>query len=176
VALNDKKEPEFDPALDEEVPETTAMAVKPSSDGGTMEERLVAAMELMAQSNAMLAKKQDQGPIQQVPLPKAELRTPWYKGPRQGRPKLARNTFMNGNMLREILMSNEEVELFNRVKAGRYCNGQVTITEKFSSEGRDEVEIVVANKTRSDQIALAQLAPTAVVLLNNILREFDALA
>lgn len=172
MALKDKEE--FDPAIDEEIPETAEVATKPAADGRTTDERLVAAMELMAQSNAMLAAKQDQGAIQQIPLPKSELRTPWYKGPRQGRPKFARNTFMNGNMLREIMHSNEEINLFNRVKAGRYCSGQVTVTEKFSSEGRDEVEIVVANKTRSDQIALAQLAPSSTVLLNNILKEQDA--
>ncbi len=165
MALNDKVEPEFDPAVDEEIQE----APKPAATATSLEERLTRAIELMAA-------KQDQGPIQQVPLPKADLHTPWYHGKRQGRPKLTRNTFMNGNMLREILLSNEEIGLFNQVKAGRYCNGQVTVTEKFSSEGRDEVEIVVANKTRSDQIALAQLAPTATVLLNNILREQNALA
>jgi hypothetical protein len=159
-AGNDK----FDPALDEEVPE--AVAVKPTV---SLEERLTQAIELMAA-------KQDAGPIVQVPLPKAKLHTPWYNGSRQGRPKLSRMTFMNGNMLREILHSNEEITLLNQIKAGRYCGGRVIVQEKLADQGMDEVEIRLSNKTREDQIANAQLAPNLVALLTRILEESNARA
>ena len=165
MALDPKKkiEEEFDPAVDEEI--VPVEPAKPAA-GSPFEERMVKAIE-------MLAAKQDQGPIQQVPLPRAQLKTPWNpSGKRIGRLKFSRDTWMNGNKLRDILHSEKEIALFNQIKAGRYLNGQVVVTEKFSTEGRDEVEIRVANKTTSDKIAQAMFAPDVETMLGKMLAEY----
>lgn len=154
---------DFDPAVDEDIEEASAKA---KTD--LINERLLSILE-------KLSEKEDQGPIKQIPLPKAALRTPWNpSGRRIGRPKLTRDTYMQGSKLREINMSDEEIELFNQIKAGRYLEGKVVVTEKHADKGKDEVELRMANKTIEDRIIQAQMAPDAVTLLKKILSEYES--
>jgi hypothetical protein len=157
---------------------------KPSVD-----ERLVAILEMMAKKEAapkdnstdyderllkvleMLAAKQDEGPIKQIPISKAIYKTPWNPTGDPNRPEFARASFMNGFRLKEGLHSNEEIELFNQIKPGRYIGNKVLVVAKNADKEGTEVMLFVPNKTVEDRILQAQYAPTLSVLLKTIIAE-----
>lgn len=131
----------------------------------------------LARAIEMLAEKQDAGPVKQIPLPKAKIRTPWNPTGKKARDraKFERQSYMNGHRLREGMHHEREIELFNQIRHGRYLNGKVTVLEiSGGAEGSDRVDLYVKNKTIQDRLEMASFAPSLEILLTNILAEQSA--
>jgi hypothetical protein len=116
----------------------------------------------MAQAIMKIAESSERGPIKQIPLAKAVIRTavnPEGKKDHR-RPKLKRATYLNGYRLREALLKEEEIKLLNTVKAGRYHNKKWSVreVEAGDDESGSSINIYVPNKTQGDRLLLAQAA------------------
>jgi hypothetical protein len=79
-----------------------------------------------------------------------KVNTPWT--PKDGSPKLKlkRPAHQHGILINEDILSNEEIDLFNRLKPGDFCNGWVKVTKR-----RDRgIDIDYKVKTASDKLRL----------------------
>lgn len=122
--------------------------------------QLILNNNIMAQAMLKLAEASENGPIKQIPLAKAKIRTPWNpEGLRDDeRPELAMPTYLNGFRLRESLLSSLEIELLNKVRNGKYNRKRWTVIVKQGEEegsGGEKI-IYIPNKTQADRIRLAQ--------------------
>lgn len=125
----------------------------------------------LVEALARLVSASEDGPIKQVSIAKATYRTPWYtKGPNDTRPKFARKTRINGFLLRERTHSNEEIQLCNQLKPGKYNNRRWFVTLTEGDEGT-ALDIYLPNKTQSDRLVLAQTAPDLVQALKLMINE-----
>lgn len=116
--------------------------------------------ETIAAAIAKIAEASENGPIRQIPASKALFKTPWNPtGKKRGkRIRLSRATYLNGHRLREMMMSEDEINLCNSVKAGLYNGRRWTVQVKEAagqSEGR-EVLIWIPNKSTADRLQLAK--------------------
>lgn len=122
--------------------------------------QLILNNNIMAQAMLKLAEASENGPIKQIPLAKAKIRTPWNpEGLRdEERPELAMTTYLNGFRLRESLLSSLEIELLNKVRNGKYNRKRWTVIVKQGEEegsGGEKI-IYIPNKSQGDRIKLAQ--------------------
>jgi hypothetical protein len=93
-----------------------------------------------------------------------------YELQRQRKP-LARATHMGGIRLREHQLSNEEIDLLNKIKPGTYNNGRWVVIAQNTDGGKQSIDIRVPNKTREEQMQLAMEAPSLTALCQKILSE-----
>lgn len=124
---------------------------------------------------ARLAENAESGPVKQIPRSKAKIRTPWHPSGSKNRPKLARQTYVNGGHQREILLSNKEIELFNQIKPGMYINRKVLVIESADKDGA-AIAVYFPNKTQEDRLLSMQYAPNLETLLGKIVEEQSAVA
>ncbi len=129
------------------VAEETKDEVKPKVD------REAALLEILGR----LSERQDEGPIKQVPVARALYRTPWNPTGKKNRPKLKRATYLNGFRLREMRLTEENIALLNKVKAGKYQDRKWVVVESDgdSEDGGASVNIWIPNKTVQDRLKLA---------------------
>jgi hypothetical protein len=84
------------------------------------------------------------------------------------RPTLTRETYFCSHLQREGQLSDEEIELFNQVRPGRYHNRKWEVIERpGSSDGVSEIDIRVPAASVSDRMEL----PALSVLLREIVAE-----
>ena len=87
-----------------------------------------------------LAAAQEDGPIRQVRQHAAKYRT--AGNPTGGpRPAMARDYRMQGSQLRPAMLSNEEIDLLNKLKPGRYNGGKWIVTEEVGGADKPKVTI-----------------------------------
>jgi hypothetical protein len=93
----------------------------------------------------------------------------------ENRSKLTRTVYMGGAKLRESSLSNAEVVLLNKLRAGKYNGGRWTVLErnKGGSDG-GAIDIFVPNATQEDRVRMAMEAPTLTALCTKIIEEFEA--
>jgi hypothetical protein len=124
----------------------------------------------LIQSIAVMAARQDAGPIPQISAAKAVYRTPWNPTGNKKRPKLKRTTYLSGARLRDALLSDREILLLNKLTAGKYHGGQWVVLEKDEAQGA-EVSLFVPNKTQEQRIELKGAARNLEDLLTQIVNE-----
>jgi hypothetical protein len=183
MARKNEKEPEteyFDPVeeMEAEQPEQANEPVNPVSGStpGTVDTQAatVAALGKVAEVLEGLTRKADAGPVQQIPIAKAKFVTPWHPTGERRRPKLARPTFLNQHRLREMLMSNEEIELCNQLKPGFYQNRRWRVVTTDADGGVASMSIYLPNKTEADRLEMKTKARDLADALRMIVAEQNA--
>lgn len=162
---NDPEEELFDPVEDLEAqmkasePTPAAPAADaPAADAATtaLQARMVEVLEKIVEQN-------EGGPIKQIPIGKAKIKTPWNPTGSKRRPKLRRITRMNGFRLGEMTLSDDEIRGLNQIKAGKYNNGRWVVIESDSNESGASVELFVQNKSQQDRLELAKICPKGLI-------------
>lgn len=131
---------------------------------------------LAQQSDAMtkIANASENGPLRQVPISKAKIKTPWNPEGKKNRPELRRPTYLTGARLREILLSEDEINLLNQVKPGKYHGKRWLVTERDGDKEGSAVDIYLPNKTQEDRLALKGDARDLKHVLEQIIAEQNA--
>jgi hypothetical protein len=96
-----------------------------------------------------------------------------YMRTRQNRHKLTRTVYMSGAKVPERVLTDEEVQLLNQLKPGKYNEGRWTILERDAG-GQRSLDILFPNATQEDRIRLMGEAPTLTALCNRVLAEQNA--
>lgn len=137
-------------------------------------ETKVSATELAAAfAKALRQANDDAGPIRQMPLAKVRITPPWHPSGDPNRPELARATYLNGHRMREAMLSNAEIELFNQLKPGKYHGRRWTVISKDDSEGA-AIYVYLPNKEQSDRLALKEAGKNLEALLRLMVEEVPA--
>lgn len=119
-----------------------------------------------------LADNVDRGPVKQVPLAKAIVRTPWNPTGSRLRPRLQRVTRMNGYRLTETKLTNNAIRMFNQLKGGKYNGGRWVVIDSTDPSGvGGAIDLYVQNKSFADRIQLKADARNIDELLWKIIKE-----
>lgn len=138
---------------------------------------LIASIAAMVQNQNLMLQQQQElaeaGPIRQIPAHKAKFRTPWNPDGNKRRVVLSRVCYLNGYRLREIMMSEREVELFNTIRPGKYNKNRWVVIEKPNSneEDKSELHLYVPNKTEADRMRNKEDARNLTEILDKIVSE-----
>jgi len=152
----------------------------PNAPAGLTNSQLQSLIESIAQMARNQQEANEAGPIKQIPISKTKIQTPWNPSGNKKRPVLRRVTWLNGYRLREIMLSDREIELLNQLRSGRYNNNRWTVIEAAGStitegDGPDakngEVSVFVPNKTQADRLRLKGEAPDLETLLMKMIDE-----
>lgn len=150
-------EPEelFDPDAEAEHVMKTQDGTSPAEPGPVPVEPAKTAQDLinerMATALELLAKNADAGPIKQIPVGKAIIRTSFNPTGSKLRPRLTRSTRMNGFKLQEQTLHNESIRMFNALPAGKYNHGRWVVICLDNREGT-AVDLYVQNKSMADRM------------------------
>jgi hypothetical protein len=79
--------------------------------------------------------------------------TPWNPTGSKTRPRLKRPTLQNGNQVREYTSHDEEIELWNQLRPGRYGPNRKYAVVRRPSDGA--IDFRYACKTIDDRMAIA---------------------
>jgi hypothetical protein len=171
-----------------ETPSTSAAPAAGAPATLTQEQlvQLLQSNQAMVQAfSKFLEGQADSGPIRQIHISKAKIKTPWNPTGRPYRVRLDRNTYMNGHQMREAMMTEEEISLFNQLKGGLYHNKRwmVQVREMGEEGSSSEVLLWIPNKTQDDRVRLAKdcMHPSdpkrngLLAILDRILDEQNAL-
>lgn len=92
-------------------------------------------------------------PVEKKTFANRKSKTPWT--PKDGSPKakLKRNAYQHGMEVDEGKLSNEEINLFNKLRPGRFMDGIVTVTRR-KDRG---IDISYPVKTASQRLKLINL-------------------
>jgi hypothetical protein len=112
-----------------------------------------------------------QARVRPLENPNPPLET-WNIKPGVERPKLRRKTFFCGSEQNEYFLSDREIDLFNRVRPGRYHGRRWEVVGR-GDDGSDAIEIRVPVASSDDKMALP---PSLVYLLTEIVDEGEARA
>lgn len=93
--------------------------------------------------------------------------TPWNPEGKKNRTKLRRPTFISGYPVNPILHSEQEIELLNQLKPGRY-NDRKWEVARFED---GSIDIRYPNKTIPQRMEMAIIAPTLSALCTLIITE-----
>jgi hypothetical protein len=98
-----------------------------------------------------------------------------YMRARVKRHKLTRDVYMSGIRIRERQLTDDQIELLNRLKPGTYNGGKWTVIGR-QADGLEDgiIEIYVRNKTQEDRGLLALEAPNLDVMLQKMIAEAEA--
>jgi hypothetical protein len=108
----------------------------------------------------------------QISLAAYRAKTPFNPTGDRTRPKLTRRTFQNGARLREHFLTNEEIDLLNKIKAGEYGSTvRVRVIETNDDGANPTVEIQYRNKTTDDRMAFKGEFHTFGDLLRAIVKQ-----
>ena len=109
----------------------------------------------LAKAIHALAKGQqaiNESQIRKVPYANFKRRSSFNPDGRKNR-KLIRRCYQNGYPMNVVVLHNEEIEILNRLKAGRYLNGIVTV--RVEEKGVDStLNIIYKNKSADDKMEL----------------------
>jgi hypothetical protein len=97
-----------------------------------------------------------------------------YMQARRKRNKLTRKVFMSGIEVRPRQLSDEQIDLLNRLQPGVYNGGRWTVIGRHADgiEG-GSIEIYARNKTIEDRTQMAIEAPSLDVLLQKMIAEAE---
>lgn len=110
---------------------------------------LLAATDALTAASARL---ESQAPVK-VPMHLAIIRSPWNpEGKKGDRKRLKRPTFQNGTPLSEKTLTEEEIDLFNQLRAGRYGPDRKYVVIVRPSDRA--VTLRYNNKTVEDRMAI----------------------
>lgn len=121
-----------------------------------------------------LATRTEAGPVPQISMARAKIKTPWNPSGSRSRPKLSRPTYLNGHRLQEMLLSNEEIRLLNKLTAGKYQDRKWLVVEADTDRDGSTVQVFLPNKTESDRLSLKGKARNLTEALTLILDEAAA--
>lgn len=91
------------------------------------EKEIVATEAQQALANAFVQAIERTRPPEKKTVATRRKNTPWSPPPGVPRIKMKRKMYHHGLLLDEQI-SNEDIELLNRIKPGRYCDGYVVVT------------------------------------------------
>jgi hypothetical protein len=114
----------------------------------------------LAQALARIVDQGETGPIRQVSVAKAKIRTPWNPTGAKVRAKLSRTVRMNGFTLRERMMSDEEITLLNQVQPGKYHDKKWVVMQVDGDADGSAIDLFIPNKTHADQIETVRASVT----------------
>lgn len=132
----------------EEAEALTAAPKTASQDA--LNERMVAAIEALAQKNAT-------GPTPQIPFAQAKHVTPWNPTGTRKRMKFTRPTFINGRKIGELMHTDAEIEKLNALKPGHYHNRKIVVWSSDTSDGLSTINLQFPNKTPEQKMELMRL-------------------
>lgn len=93
--------------------------------------------------------------------------TPWSPPPGVPRAELRRPCYQHGNLIESQTVTNEEIELLNRLKPGTYCDGRVKVRPR--RDGGLTIDYPV--RTASQRIAMLAYGRSFKELLERIIDE-----
>jgi len=133
-------------------------------------------LESIATMAKALSVEADVAPIKQVPLAKYKAQTPWNPEgkPEHVRPKLRRTVYLSNRRLSESFLSDEEITLLNRIKAGKYNERRWVVVETDGEADGSAISIIIPNKTPEDRMRLKGEAPDIATVLRRIIAEQEA--
>lgn len=107
---------------------------------------------------ALIQVLKDQAPPKKVPWSRRETRSSFAKGKKKNqRSKLTRTFYTNGIRCNPKQMDDGEIDLVNKLEAGRYANGLLTVHVKQSTgSDPDQVELHYSNKTPDQRMSMMQ--------------------
>ncbi len=142
----------------------------PEDARAQLDNRLVGAIEMLAKN---VAQQRASEPVRQIPFSKVKINTPWHPSGERKRPKLSRPTFQNGKQVREMFLSNQEIEKFNALTPGHYCNRRVVVWSKDTSDGIASINIQFPHKTLTEKIEMQHLSGGRGIegILDSVLNE-----
>lgn len=115
------------------------------------------------------------GPTPQIPYAKYKHKTPWNPTGEKYRRPLSRPTFLNGHRLHEKQLSQEDIDLLNKVRPGVYNGRKWTVIEQSLNEnGQGAIKIYIPNRTPEQRMAMMAEGRTLTELLTKIINEQGA--
>jgi hypothetical protein len=90
---------------------------------------------------------------------------------RAPRTTLTHQVSLNGGRLRERYLKDEEIELLNQLRPGKYLDGKVTVVERNGVGSGGAIDIVYSNASQEQRINFYMAAPSLTVLCQKILAE-----
>lgn len=92
-------------------------------------------------------------PVEKKTFATYKAKTPWTPKDGSPKPKLKRAAFQHGMEIDEDKLSPQEIELFNKLRPGRFLNGFVTVTRR-----RDRgIDISYPVKTAAQRLKLVNM-------------------
>jgi hypothetical protein len=127
----------------------------------------------LIESVAKIANALDEERNSQVPLHKAKIPTPFNPTGARNRPKLARPVWFNGAPLNPVFLTNEEIDLCNQLKAGRYNGRQWQVIERTEDPDKP-LEIRVQDASVEARMELYKHAPSFAALCKSMIAEHES--
>lgn len=145
---------EYDRAAAVQAAASGAVASTPTGDPkfDQLMNALVAIAGQNATAMASIAARTEQGPTPQQPFGQAKFQTPWNPEGKKYTP-LRRPTRFNGHRIREDTSTQEEIDLLNVLKPGKYHNGEWVVVEENGGTEGASINIWISNKTMQQRMA-----------------------
>lgn len=127
----------------------------------------------LSQTMTRLVDGMDNSRVQQIPISKARIPTPWNPEGKKNheRAKLTRNTYQNGARVVAERLTEEEIRAFNKLKPGRYGKDRKWVVVKRAD---DSIELRYPNKTIEERMELGKVAVDGIISILTIINgEFE---
>ena len=99
------------------------------------------------------------GPVKQVNRANRVPKTPWNPEGKKVRATLRCRMTQNDTRIGESRLSEEEINLFNQLKPGKYQGGNWVVTAT-NKDGVETLNLYIPNKTMSDRYKMKGIAGT----------------
>ena len=121
----------------------------------------------LTQTMNRMVESMDANRVQQVPLAKARIPTPWNPEGKKNheRPRLTRTTYQNGGRVVAERLTEDEIKAFNKLKPGRYGPGRAWVVVKRAD---DSIELRYPNKTIEERMELGKFAVGGIIGILNL--------
>jgi hypothetical protein len=129
----------------------------------------------LVESIAKIASALNDERTTQIPFHKAKIPTPFNPSGDRNRPKLTRPVWFNGALINPVFLTNEEIELCNQLKPGRYHGRQWQVIERTNDPDRP-LEIRVQDASVEDRMSLYKDAPSFAALCKAMIAEQGTIA
>ena len=123
-----------------------------------------------------IAGRQETGPIPQLSVSQATFKTPWNPTGKKDRLRLERKVRINGHPVKDSMLSEEEIEKLNSLKAGKYNSRKWIVWELDDDQGNATLNVNFPNKSPDQkyEIMQAEAGRGLAGLLDIILTEQNA--
>ena len=126
----------------------------------------------IASALARLVHASEEGPIKQTHIGRAIIPTAVNPSGSRTRPRLTRACRMNGSMLRDRLLTNDEITLLNQLKPGKYHGNKWIVMQTDGEDDGSKIDIFIPNKTQTDRLETKQASGDGT--LGGILKQIVA--
>lgn len=129
-----------------------------------------ASVDITALAKAITEAVAEASPVKQVHISRYRAQTPWNPTGELRRRKMEARFLQNGIELRDWHITDEDIDLLNQIKPGRYMDRKVEVVER-NENGSRTVEIRYSNQSIGQRMEMKNYARNFTELLQNIVTE-----